>query len=96
MPAAASECNDSNCLLAHLVGDVVGLTYRQGHDGEGRVLRSAGRELAAVRDEEIFDVVRLAPLVDDAVARILRHAVSAEIVGRRVGWRVEDLVAPAA
>src|SRR5262249_36845085 len=70
---------DSNLFLAQLIGDVVGLADRQRHDREGWVLRAAGRELAAIGDEEILDVVGLAPLVDDAVAWILRHAIGAEI-----------------
>ena len=70
----------SDRVRLHLVGDVVGLTDREGHDRQRRVLGPAGCELAAVRDEQVLDVVRLAPLVHHAVARIGAHTVRAEIV----------------
>ena len=42
----------------------------------------------AIGDEQVLDVVGLAPLVDHAVLRLLRHAVGAEIVGGGIGRRV--------
>ena len=86
--SSGSECR-SDVLRAHLLGDVVGLADGQRHDGQRRVLRAAGRELAAVGDEQVLDVVRLAPFVDHAVARLLAHPVGAEIVRRGIGRRRE-------
>src|SRR5271165_976983 len=59
----------SDGVRLHLVRDIVRLTDRKRHDRQGRVFGAAGGELAAVRDEQVPDVVRLAPLVHHAVAR---------------------------
>src|SRR5271165_6977488 len=56
-PPAGPSVSDR--VRLHLVGDVVGLTDREGHDRQGWVLCPAGGELAAVRDEQVLDVVRL-------------------------------------
>src|SRR5262249_30764103 len=87
--SAAASDERSNLFLAQLIGDVVGLAYRQGHDGERRILRAARRELAAVGDEKGLYIMGFAPLGDDAITRILGHAVGAEIVRRGIGRRVE-------
>jgi hypothetical protein len=47
------------------------LPDRERHDGQCRVLGAAGRELAAVRGEQIGDIVGLAVLVANAVLRLL-------------------------
>src|SRR6476646_9349719 len=67
-------------VLAQLVGQVVGLPDRERHDGQRRVLGPAGRELAAVRDEQIGVIVGLAVLVADAVLRLLALAAGTHIV----------------
>lgn len=38
---------------------VIGLADRQRHDRQGRIFGGARGELAAVRDEQVLDVVRL-------------------------------------
>ena len=53
----------SDILLPHFVSDVFRLPDRQRHDRQRRVLGAAGGELAAVGDEQVLDVVRLAELV---------------------------------
>ena len=58
LPRAVSSVSDR--VRLHLVGDVVGLTDREGHDRQRRVLGPAGRKLTAVRDEQVRDVERLA------------------------------------
>ena len=70
----ANRRKDLERLLAHRLGDVVRLPDRQRHDGERRVLGRAGGELAAVGDEQVLDVVRLAPFVDDAVLAASRSS----------------------
>src|ERR1700754_1901095 len=47
--------------LLHLIGDV----ERDGLDGGGRVDAAGSNENAAVDDEQVFDIVRTAPFVDD-------------------------------
>src|SRR5699024_4611743 len=54
----------------------------------------AGGVLAAVGDEQVVNVVRLAVLVAHAVARLFAHAAGAHVVGGRVGWRAHDARRP--
>jgi hypothetical protein len=61
---------NSDGVLAHLLGDVVGLTNGKADNCQRWVLGAAGRELATVRDEQILDVVGLAEFVADTVSRI--------------------------
>ena len=75
-------------------GDVVGLPDGERDDGQRRVLRRAGGELAAVGDEEVRDVVALPAPVDHPVARVLAHPVGAEVVRRRIGRRREGARPP--
>jgi choline dehydrogenase-like flavoprotein len=68
-------------LLTQLIGQVSGLPDRECHDGQRRVLGAAASELAAVRDEEIGNVVGLAVLVTNAVLRRLAlHEEKARVV----------------
>ena len=53
---------------------------RERHDGQRRILCASGRELTAIRDKEIGNVVRLAELVADAVLRVLALAAGAQVV----------------
>src|SRR5690606_21757034 len=93
-PAAAwprvLEDAGSDGVRLHLLGDVVGLPDRQRDDRQRRVFGGAGGELAAVRHEQVPDVVRLAVAVDHTVLGLLAHAVGAEVVRGRVGRRRED------
>ena len=79
-----------------MVGQVVGLPDRERHDGQRRVLGPAGRELAAVRDEQIGDIVGLAELVADAVLCLFALAAGAHVVSagkwRQLGLSLEHLV----
>ena len=68
-------------LRAHFFGDVIGLTDRQGHDGERWVFRCTGGELAAVGHEQVFDVVALTELIDHAVLRVRALPCRAHVVG---------------
>ena len=78
--------------LRHFARDIVGLADGQCHDGERRVLRRPGGELAAIRHEQVLDVVRLTPCVDDTIPGIFTHAVGAEVVGRGIGRRAVDFL----
>ena len=62
-PRGASDAEHPERLPAHLAGAVLGLTDRQGDDGQCRVLRPTGGEHAAVAEEKVLHVVRLSPLV---------------------------------
>jgi hypothetical protein len=55
-------------LLTQLIGQVSGLPDRERHDGQRRVLGAAGRELTAVRDKQIGNVMGLTVLVADTTA----------------------------
>ncbi len=79
----------SDLVLAHLLGDTVGLADRQRDDSERGVLGGTGGELVAVGDEQVLDVVGLAVLVHHASRRIGAHPAAAEIVRRGV-WRGAD------
>ena len=63
-PARRCLCQGSDRARSHLTCDMIGLTDRQRHDGQRRIFRSPGGELAAVRDEQVGNVMRLAPFVD--------------------------------
>src|SRR5262245_66662990 len=76
----------SDGAFGHLVGDVVGLADRERDDRQGRVGGGTGAELAAVRDEQVLNLVGLAPLVADPVLRPFAHAATAHVVARRE-WR---------
>ena len=91
MAFSFSKRDLSDCALRHLLRDVIGLPDRQRDDGQCRVLRAAGRELAAVRNEEVRNVMGLPPLVADAVTRIAAHAAGSEVVRRRVGRRAAQI-----
>src|SRR6202046_5472935 len=65
------------------VAELFGWAEGQGYDRERGVCAAAAGELAAVGDEEIFHVVRLAVFVDDAVALIFGHAIRSHIVRGR-------------
>ena len=73
-PATAGRASihrkNSDGVLAHLLGDVVGLANGKADNCQRWVLGAARRELATVRDEQIPDVMTLAEFVADAVARI--------------------------
>src|SRR3954466_10653032 len=60
--------------LLHLVGDV----EREGLNGGGWIHAARGDEDAAIDDEEILDVVRAAPFVDDGAFGVGAHACRAE------------------
>ena len=51
-----------------------------GHDRRGRVHAGRGDEDAAVDDEQVRDVVRPAPLVDDGGGRVVAHRGGAQQV----------------
>src|SRR5437899_13042371 len=75
-----SRIIDLDRVFAHLFRDVVRLTNGKRNNRQGGVLCAAGRELAAIGDEQILDVVSLAEFVADAISRILRHPAGAEIM----------------
>ncbi len=52
-----------DALGRHFLGDEIRLADCQCHDGQRRVFRRAGGELAAVGHEQVLDVVSLAPLL---------------------------------
>src|SRR5262245_45935141 len=68
-------------LPTQLTGQVLSLPDRERHNGQRRVLGPAGRKLAAVRDEQIGDVVGLAILVAHPVLRLLALAAGALVLG---------------
>src|SRR6478672_8578411 len=70
-----------NLLALHGARDVVRLPDRQRHDRQRRIAGGAGGELAAVRDEQVLDVVGLAELVRHTIPRLLAHSVGTQIVG---------------
>src|SRR4051812_15634833 len=72
--------------LLHLVGDV----ERDGLDGGGRIDAARGHKQAAVDDEQVFDVMRAAPFVDDGARRVRAHACGAEQVPAAIQDRVVD------
>ena len=57
-------------LLRHLVSNVIGLTNRERDDCQGRIFCCAGCELAAVRNEQVFDIMSLPPLVANSIPRV--------------------------
>src|SRR4029077_9877406 len=57
----ASSVKEIGKALLHLVGDV----ERDRLDGRGRVDAAGGDEHAAVDDEQVLDIMRPAPLVDN-------------------------------
>src|SRR5258708_27855586 len=66
--------------LLALVGDVRARAHRERQDGPRAVLVRLRRERAAVGDEHVLRVVRLAVPVQDRRARIVPHARDAELV----------------
>ena len=68
---------------------MIGLPDRQRDDCQRWIFRGARRKLTAIGHEKVRHIVRLAPFVDDAIARLLAHAVRPEIVRRRIGGRRE-------
>ena len=73
----------------HRPADVVGLADRKRDNRQGRIAGSTGRELTAVRDEQIPDVMRLPIFVDDAVARLFAHPICPQVMGAGVRGRRE-------
>jgi len=76
----------------HLIGDVVGLADRKRNDRQRRVGRSAGAELAPVRDEQVRDLVGLPPFVADSVFGPLTHPATAHVMARGEGRCLVDLL----
>ena len=62
----------SDVARRHFPGDVVSLPDRQGDDGQRRVFRSPGGELAAVRHEQVRHVMRPPVAVDHAILGAFR------------------------
>ena len=76
----------------HLIGDVVGLADRKRNDRQRRVGRSAGAELAPVRDEQVRDLVGLPPFVADSVFGPLTHPATTHVMARGEGRCLVDLL----
>src|SRR5690348_14947850 len=55
-------------------GDVVRAAPGVGHHGEGGVHAGGGREAGTVNNEQVFDVVGLAPFVEHTLGRVRAHA----------------------
>src|SRR5882757_5646010 len=77
-PSRMSPLSDR--LHLHLLSDVLRLADRQSHDRERWIFRCAGRELTAVGDEEILDVVPLAPFVAYAVGGLRAHPAGPKVM----------------
>jgi hypothetical protein len=58
---------------------------RQGLNGAGRLVLSAGYETAAIYDEKIWNVVRAVVLVNDGALGIIPHAACTHQMPRRGG-----------
>src|SRR5712671_8009975 len=84
---AASFCASLNLLALHRAGDVVRLPDRERHDRQRWIAGGAAGELAAIRDEQVLDVVGLAEFVHHAVPRLLAHPVATQVVGAWIGRR---------
>src|SRR5258706_612471 len=82
-PFFLSGVAQSDVALVHLVGNVIRLPDRQRDDGERRILRRAGGELAAVRDEKVFHVMGLPVTVAHTVARAGALPACAHVMSRR-------------
>ena len=63
--------------LGHLISNVIRLADSKSNDREGRIGCRPGSELAAVRDKQVLDVVRLAPFIANTVLRTLALSASA-------------------
>jgi hypothetical protein len=66
----------------HFFGDVISLPNRERNDRERRVLGRAVHKLAAIRDEQVADVVRLSVLIADTVAWARALPAGAHVVRR--------------
>src|ERR1700730_14615156 len=73
----------SEIFLDQLPGYILRLTNSESNDREGWICRRAATELAAVRDKQVADVVRLAPFIANTVVRPFTLSARAEIVS---GW----------
>src|SRR5260370_37582595 len=75
----------SNIFLSSLIREMAGLSPCQSYYSQCGILGGAGCELITVGNEQVLDVVSLAPFVADSVTGLFALSASAEIVGRRVG-----------
>src|SRR5216683_2962172 len=64
-------------LALHRAADVVRMPDRERHDRQRWIAGGAASELAAIRDEQVLDVVGLAEFVHHAIPRLLAHPVGA-------------------
>src|ERR1700730_8352971 len=60
---------------------MISLSDCKRHDRERRIAGRAGGELAAIRYEQIFDIVGLAEFVHDTVLCFRAHPVRAHVMG---------------
>ena len=65
---------------AHLMMDVIRLADRQRDDRQGRIARPGARELTAITDEQVLDVVRLTPPVANSIRPVGAHPARAHVV----------------
>jgi len=70
--------------------DVIGLSNCQGYNRQRWVLAATGRELAAVRDEQVLDVVALIPFIEHAGLGIIAHPACAHFVNA-IPWRIKPV-----
>ena len=64
----------------HPMMDVIRLADRQRDDRQGRIARPGARELTAITDEQVLDVVRLTPPVANSIRPVGAHPARAHVV----------------
>src|SRR3981189_631052 len=74
-----------DCLSQHAAPPYMPNPDGKRHDGERRIAGRAAGELAAIRDEQILDVVGLAEFVHDTILRFGPHPVGAHVMGTWIG-----------
>ena len=75
----------SECFGFHQFSHVIRLPNRQRHNRQRRVLRPTGGEHAAIRDEQIRNIMALAETVDHAVFWLCTHTIGTQIMRGRIG-----------
>src|SRR5215831_4179498 len=86
-----SHLQPSNRAGAHLAMDVIRLADRERDDRQRRVATPRARELTAITDEQVLDVVRLTPPVANAVRRVRAHPARAHVVAVGKRWPPYDV-----
>ena len=75
-----TELMHSDRAGAHLMMDVIRLADRQRDDRQGRIARPGARELTAITDEQVLEVVRLTPPVANSIRPVGAHPARAHVV----------------